>query len=337
MITPADPFKLDPVSDPAAAGIYERIFEFTPDALLVVAQDGRIVLANRQAESLFGYPRVDLLGQAVETLMPRRYAERHAGHRARFNDEAHGRQMGSAVELFALRRDGRELPVDIMLSPLSLDGERLTLCVVRDISERKAAADKLRQQTAELQHLHAALKEQASRDSLTGLLNRRAFHELADQMLKTAHRRRESAAVFMLDLDHFKRVNDQFGHAEGDRVLKRVAEALLATARENDIVARFGGEEFVMALLGVDKAESLIAAERVRAAIEAISDTRQRITISIGVATFPPKTDKRDTVLLLDALLGEADRALYAAKDAGRNRVCHVDSVPETADRIAAR
>ncbi|MFN3544577.1 MAG: diguanylate cyclase [Thiobacillus sp.] len=268
--------------------------------------------------------------------MPARYATRHADQRARFASEPHVRQMGSGLELFARRRDGSELPVDIMLSPMALGAARCTLCVVRDITERKAAADKLRQQTEELQRLHAALQEQASRDSLTGLLNRRAFHELADQMLKTAHRRRESAAVFMLDLDHFKRINDQFGHAEGDRVLKRVAEVLLATARENDIVARFGGEEFVMALLGVDKAESLVAAERVRAAIEAISDTHQRVTISIGVATYPPKVEKRDTALLLDSLLGEADRALYAAKRAGRNRVCHIDSVPETADPVAA-
>lgn len=325
----ADASQPSPEAILAADGIYQRIFEFTPDALLVVDPTGRITLVNAQAESLFGYRREELIGQPVEILVPARYAARHAGHRASFGGEVHSRQMGSAVELFARRGDGSELPVDIMLSPMALGEQRCTLCIVRDISERKAAADKLRQQTEELQRLHAALKEQASRDSLTGLLNRRAFHELATQMLKTAHRRKESVALFMIDLDHFKRINDRYGHAEGDLVLKRVADVLLATARDNDLVARFGGEEFVMALLGVDEAESLIAAERVRNAIAGIPDTRQRITTSIGVATFPPKVEKSDTALQLEGLLAEADRALYAAKRGGRNRTCHVHSLPD--------
>ena len=312
----------------AVDGIYQRIFEFTPDALLVVDPDGRITLMNAQAESLFGYARDELIGQPVEILVPSRYTTRHAGYRAGFNGEAHSRQMGSAVELFARRRDGSELPVDIMLSPMALGAQRYTLCVVRDIAERKAAADQLKQQTAELRRLHVALQEQASRDSLTGLLNRRAFHELATQMLKTAHRRKENVAFFMIDLDHFKRVNDQFGHAEGDLVLKRVGETLLATARDNDIVARYGGEEFAMALLGVDEAESLIAAERVRIALAGISNTKQRVTASIGVASFPPRIEKPDTALLLESLLADADHALYAAKRSGRNRVCHLHSLP---------
>lgn len=308
--------------------IYRRIFEFTPDALLVVDAAGRISLANAQAEKLFGYRREDLIGQPVELLVPSRYADRHVAHRTRFNAEPHCRQMGSGLELSVRRRDGSEMPVDIMLSPMDLGAARYTLFVVRDITERKAAADQLRQQTEELQRLHAALREQASRDSLTGLLNRRAFHELASQMLKTARRRKESVALFMIDLDHFKRINDRYGHAEGDLVLKRVGDTLLATARENDIVARYGGEEFVMALLGVDTPESLIAAERVRMAIAGIADTRQRITTSIGVASLPSPAEKGDTAQQLEALLAAADRALYAAKRGGRNRICHVHSLP---------
>ena len=329
MSAPLDASKRDAHALKAAEGMYRHIFDFTPDALLVIDSHGRIALVNRQAETLFGYARGELPGQLVEVLIPARFAARHVSHRAGFSGEAHSRQMGSGFELLALRRDGSELPVDIMLSPMQVGDSRLTLCVVRDITERKAAADKLRQQTEELQRLHAALKEQASRDSLTGLLNRRAFHELATQMLKTAHRRKESVALFMIDLDHFKRVNDRYGHAEGDLVLKRVGETLLATARDNDIVARFGGEEFVMALLGVDEAESLIAAERVRCAVAGIPDTRQRITTSIGIATFPPKVEKSDTALQLESLLADADRALYAAKRGGRNRTCHVHSLPD--------
>lgn len=307
--------------------IYERIFEYTPDALLVVDQAGRITLVNAQAETLFGYARGDMIGQPIEMLVPPRLAARHAGHRAGFMVEAHSRQMGGAVELFARHKSGDEIPVDIMLSPMALSDRNLTLCVVRDITERKAAADKLSQQTEELHKLHAELKELANRDSLTGLLNRRAFHGLAAQMLKSAHRRKESAALLMIDLDHFKQVNDRYGHAEGDLVLKTAAEALKATARENDIVARLGGEEFVMAIQGVDEAESLIAAERVRAAIAATATAKCRLTASIGVAAVKPAVQKREVSRVLEDMLDQADRALYAAKNNGRNQVCHFNTL----------
>ncbi|WP_237763299.1 GGDEF domain-containing protein [Thiobacillus denitrificans] len=298
-------------------------------AQLLVDQAGRITLANAQAETLFGYDRSELIDQPVEMLVPSRFAARHVGHRAGFMAESHSRPMGAAVELFARRKDGSELPVDIMLSPMLIAGRHFTLCVARDITERKAAADKLRQQTAELQKLHAELKELANRDSLTGLLNRRAFHEHAAQMLRTARRRKESAALLMIDLDHFKEVNDRFGHAEGDHVLKMVAAALKATARGNDIVARYGDEEFVVAVLGASDAESIAAAERLRLATAAIKNTKSTITASIGVTTCTPQVHKRDTSLILETLLAQADRTLYAAKANGRNQVCHVNSLAQ--------
>jgi len=311
--------------------LYQRIFEYSPDALLVVDPTGCITLVNAHAETLFGYDRSELVGKPIEVLVPPRFARHHASHRAGFNAQAHSRPMGAAVELSALRKDGSEFPVDIMLSPMFMKGHPLTLCVVRDITERKAAADKLRQQAEELQKLHSTLQDLASHDSLTGLLNRRAFHELATQMLKSAHRRKEPAALIMLDLDHFKQVNDHYGHLEGDHVLKMVAEALKATARENDIVARHGGEEFIMAILGVDEAESLVAAERVRTAIAAITDTKCRITASLGVAAFKPGVQKRDVSKILEEMLGQADKALYAAKNNGRNQVCHFSTLKAVA------
>lgn len=307
--------------------IYKRIFETTPDALLVVDPSGDITLVNGQAEILFGYDRSELVGQPIEKLVPPRYVGRHAEHRAGFMGEVHSRPMGRALELYAVQKSGTEFPVDIMLSPLAINSQRLTLCVVRDITERKAAEDRLRQQTEELQKLHSSLKELANRDSLTGLFNRRAFHELASQMLKSAHRRKESTAFFMIDLDHFKRVNDRYGHLEGDHVLKTVAQTLMATARENDIVARHGGEEFVMAIQGIDEAESLVAAERVRMAIAAITRTPCKITASIGIAAFTPELHKREVSQILEEMLDQADRALYEAKNQGRNRVCHFNTL----------
>lgn len=303
--------------------VYQSIFEYTPDALLLIDQAGRITLANAQAETLFGYDRSELIDQPVEMLVPPRFTAQHASHRAEFMVEAHSRQMGAAVELFAQRKHDGELPVDIMLSPMIVDGCHYTLCVVRDITERKAAQDERERQTAELRRLHAELELLANHDGLTGLYNWRAFYEHAGQMLKTAHRRQENATLLMLDLDYFKQVNDRFGHAEGDRVLQAVAATLKATARENDIVARHGGEEFVVAALGLTEPESLMAAERLRAAVAAIENMKSPVTISIGVATFAPQTHKHEASRVLAELLDQADQALYAAKNSGRDQVCH--------------
>ena len=312
--------------------IYQRIFEYTPDALFVIDQAGRIVLANAQAETLFGYDRTELIDQPVEMLIPPRFTAHHASHRARFTSEAHSRPMGAAAELFALRSDGREFPVDIMLSPMILQGTHFVLCVVRDIAERKAAQDALQRQTAELRRLHAELQLLANHDGLTGLYNWRAFYERAAQMLKTAQRRQETATVLMIDLDHFKQVNDRFGHPEGDRVLRAVASTLKASARETDIVARHGGEEFVVAALGLNEAESLAAAERLRAAVAAIENLKSCITASIGVATCEPLAHKHDVSRVLTGLLDQADQALYAAKHNGRNQVCHFNHLAAQTD-----
>lgn len=325
MSAPLDPSASGPLAAAAGEGLYQRIFEFAPDALLAVDAEGRIILANAQSEALFGYTRSELLGQTIEKLVPARYAARHAQHRTRFMSAAHSRQMGAATELYALHKSGQEFPVDIMLSPMQADGRQLTLCVVRDIAERKAAQDALERKTEELRRVHAELELLASHDGLTGLFNWRAFYEHAGQMLKIAHRRRENVTLLLLDLDHFKAINDRFGHPEGDRVLQAVAAALRETARGNDIVARHGGEEFVVVALGLSAEEGLAAAERLRAAVAAIENLKHPITVSIGVATLPPQPNTQVDPRALAELLDQADQALYAAKNNGRNQVWHYD------------
>ena len=323
----APPTPSEPASPAATASedLYQRIFEFSPDALLVVDAEGRIVLANTQGETLFGYTRSELIGQTLEKLVPARFAARHVEHRTHYNTVAHGRQMGAASELYALHKSGQEFPVDVMLSPMLADGQRLTLSVVRDITERKAAQDALERQTTELRRLHTELKLLANHDGLTGLFNWRAFYEHAGQMIRIAHRRRENVTLMLLDLDYFKTINDRFGHPEGDRVLQAVAAALRNTARGNDIVARHGGEEFVVTALGLSPEEGLVAAERLRAAVAAIENLKHPITVSIGVATLPPQPNRHADPHALAELLDQADQALYVAKNSGRNQVRHYD------------
>jgi diguanylate cyclase (GGDEF)-like protein len=162
------------------------------------------------------------------------------------------------------------------------------------------------------------LAELSRRDALTGLYNRRAFDQLAGSMVERAHRYEHPVAFAMIDLDHFKAINDDFSHSTGDRVLVRAAELLVASLRESDLVARYGGEEFVVAFPETDRNGSLVVAERLRRNFEDDAwDTLApglSVTVSLGVVEI----EKGETVL---AALDRADEQLYSAKKAGRNRV----------------
>lgn len=123
----------------AGADIFESIFESTPDGLLVVGKDARILRVNEQLVAMFGYSREELLGNAVEMLIPERFNHRHVGHRSRFIEAPNTRPMGVGLELFGRRKDGAEFSVDIMLSPIGAGANAAVLCVVRDVTERKKA------------------------------------------------------------------------------------------------------------------------------------------------------------------------------------------------------
>jgi diguanylate cyclase (GGDEF)-like protein len=168
---------------------------------------------------------------------------------------------------------------------------------------------------ARVEELVTRLSDSARRDVLTGLLNRRGFEERLDAELARATRAGASVALILGDLDHFKSVNDELGHPAGDAVLLRVAEILEAVSRRADIVARFGGEEFVFILPDADADMAVELAERAREALEkAFADAPIPLTASFGAVAFP-----RDGTTA-ESLLATADRALYAAKHSGRNR-----------------
>lgn len=313
--------------------IYRHFFENAPDALLAVDHDGHITRVNARVQSLLGFTPDELIGRTVEVLVPEKTAARHVGYRKRFAADPKTRHMGaSLMSVFARHRSGSEIPVDIMISTLETDDGTTFLCALRDVTERKAAVEELRRRTSELEQLHAQLKELASHDSLTGLLNRRAFQEQAEWILRNSLRQQQSMSLLMIDLDFFKHVNDEFGHTEGDRVLFNVANTLKATCRQNDVPARYGGEEFAVALPDTDHAGSSVVAENFRAAIENIKDQKEPITASIGVVTFEPENDSSlSTSRLFGNLVNAADEALYAAKHNGRNRVAHANAMPTIA------
>lgn len=178
------------------------------------------------------------------------------------------------------------------------------LAVYRDIDERK--------------RMESALQRMATRDELTGLPNRRSLMEKLESELERLRRYGHAPSVLLMDLDHFKSVNDRHGHAAGDTVLQFAAKVMDGVLREIDTVGRFGGEEFAVVLPATDGARAVQAADRIRVALSAleidVGDATVSITISIGVATAMADEGSKE-------LLARADAALYKAKQDGRNRV----------------
>ncbi|HEX5670267.1 MAG TPA: diguanylate cyclase [Sulfuricurvum sp.] len=166
-----------------------------------------------------------------------------------------------------------------------------------------------------LKKQHDTLVSIAMRDQLTGLYNRHYLSDALSKKMAQAKRHGEALAMIMIDIDHFKNVNDTFGHLIGDLILKAVAEVLLTSARKEDIAARFGGEEFVLVLDNCTADDALIKAELLRSKVQALKPEGIEVTASFGVAQLDASIDHYEN------LLKNADTALYTAKEAGRNRV----------------
>lgn len=199
----------------------------------------------------------------------------------------------------------------------------------RELLARVGNMVRIKQMHDEVHLAKQRLEKLAIRDELTGLYNYRYLQSRLSEEFKRAERYREPLSCAMIDIDHFKTFNDRFGHDVGDRVLSTVAERLREAVREVDVVARYGGEEFLLLLPSTHLSGALTVAERVWRGIGAAPfDTGDRrggapLSVSIGVALYPSRG-----VMTRDGLLKAADRALYRAKDDGRDRICvHGDPI----------
>ena len=206
-----------------------------------------------------------------------------------------------------------------------LNGERRDQ-VVSQISELSKRMETMEKEALALKEALKNQRTQAMKDGLTNLPNRQAYLEMAAKELARAKRHNLSVSLCVADVDHFKRVNDEYGHLSGDKVLKIIAKGLMKCLRQSDFVARYGGEEFIVLMPETTRTEAVTAMEKVRHAIASIPfhfrNERVQVTMSFGVTQIH-KTDS------LNAAFARADKALYAAKDLGRNRVeCDEDSSP---------
>lgn len=191
----------------------------------------------------------------------------------------------------------------------------------------------LDQMTSAIQRLHAETEQLATTDGLTGLYNHRYFDDALPREIKRAERIGYPVTLLFLDIDHFKDVNDTYGHAAGDAVLRTLGPVLRRNVRDVDVVARYGGEEFVIILSGCPFEAAGVVAEKLRRSVEQMSfviplgvgqgDGRVSITVSIGAAVYP------DTAKEASALVVQADAAMYRAKQGGRNHIVMADVAPD--------
>ena len=308
------------------------VLEAAPDALVLVNGAGNIALANEPAEQLFGYSRGELLGQAVEILLPTCYRDAHLRHRAAYTTDLRRRPVGGGPELFGLRKDGAEFPVEISLAPLASRRGTFVMIAVRDISARKRAEAEHRHLVRE-RALYAEISRLARQDTLTGLPNRVLLHDRLSLALASASRHGQKLGVVFLDLDRFKHVNDSLGHGTGDALLQSVAGRLTANVRRTDTVSRQGGDEFVILLSEVRRRDDLaMAAAKIMAAINAphhVAGQELHVTASLGIAEYPDDGEEVET------LIRHADIAMYHAKDHGRDN-CQFFA-PDMDARIAER
>ncbi|MDH4228039.1 MAG: diguanylate cyclase [Deltaproteobacteria bacterium] len=189
------------------------------------------------------------------------------------------------------------------------------------VDEFNSMAEKLKARTEEMHLLNKQLEKLSITDGLTGAFNHRHFYLKLEEEIMRSARYHKTFSIILMDVDHFKRYNDTYGHLNGDIALKTVANSIRNSIRSSDLLARYGGEEFAVILAETEKSHAMELAERIRADVEASTITfnddapGEKVTISLGVATFPD-----DARLGLD-LIRQADEALYKAKETGRNNV----------------
>ncbi|MCB1891650.1 MAG: PAS-domain containing protein [Rhodocyclaceae bacterium] len=299
------------------ASYFQSVLDNLPLGVLLADKDMRCVYWNKLGRGLFGIEDdFVLVGTPLEDVL-RQVAE-NGGYGPGKADEQVARRMQlignfqpHTVELTPPRGG----ILQVRGAPIVVDGASAGYILLQeDITERK--------------EYQATLERLATTDHLTGLLNRRAFLEATEREIRRAHRYGQSLSLLMLDVDHFKHINDSHGHPAGDEVLRRIAAACRGMLRDEDLTGRLGGEEFAVALVQAPLQAAVAVAERLRKTIGALDMAHEgkvlKATVSIGVAEFGGVADT------LCKLVSQADVQLYAAKHAGRNRISSAQPAQQT-------
>jgi diguanylate cyclase (GGDEF)-like protein/PAS domain S-box-containing protein/putative nucleotidyltransferase with HDIG domain len=311
-----------------SAALYEReshlraVLDNVDDGILTVDDGGRIASFNNAAARIFGYQVSSPVGLEFDRVVFER--ERESGAVITLRDPRRtGAQSteGRSREWVGRRRDGTTFPADVTIGQMTLGASAMRIVSVRDVTEQRRLEDELARQYKEARYL-------ADRDSVTGLLNHRAVHQRLGQELARCGRFGEQVSILIVDIDGFKLFNDTYGHPVGDKVLQHVAARLVACSRQSDVVARYGGDEFVALLPGTGREGAVAAAERIASDLtgnpyRVSAELALPIRASIGVSTYP------DNGVQLNDLVASADANLYESKLRGGDIVVGEASPPD--------
>ena len=304
---------------------FRTLIESAPLAMVTWDKQHRITGWNRQAQELFGWSESEVLGRDFLTFMIPESARTKVDQ---IVEEAIERGIESHSVNSNLTKDRRTIEVEWHNTIVpGVDGRPdSVLSLAQDVTERVRSQTvlqdvnvKLKQRLDDIHELQAQLREQAMRDPLTGMYNRRFLDDALPGEIARAIREQTPLSLMMMDIDHFKRVNDAHGHQAGDEVLRMLADILRNEARRTDVVCRYGGEEFVLLLPKMNLESARMRAERWRRMFAEmdvpVESGKLRCTLSVGIAVFPDHGNSAED------LLRNGDRALYLAKALGRNRV----------------
>ena len=285
---------------------FEAVVETAYDGIITIDESQNIKLMNSAAKEIFQITDEDTIGKALTSIIPQRYRHIHTKYVDGFKKSTiDARPMASSAAVIGMRKDGSEFPLEVAISKIHVGGKVEMTAVIRDISERARLIDEL--------------SKAAIEDELTGLPNRRCFERDFRKELLRCARFKTTLSLVIIDIDDFKQVNDNYGHICGDEVLRSIASILKDSIREIDSLARWGGEEYTILLPATDVDGALKWSERVRHKIAEYKfkcgGQKLSLTASFGVSC----TNCSDYTE--DQLFDDADKNLYRAKNAGKNKV----------------
>ena len=313
---------------------FRLAFEHAHVGMTLVDLQGRFLKMNPQICLMFGYSQGELEGKSIKEITHPDYQNVSFS----FMQQAiEGRLDHSEFEKLYIHKSG-SFVWGLVSSSLVRNAAGVPLYFIahiQDITARKQTESELLNLKESLEEANRELQTALAReqtlshtDVLTGIHNRRHLFELAGQKLAVALRYQQPLAVMMMDIDHFKKVNDTFGHAVGDQMLKSVTQIACAKLRSADVIGRYGGEEFVILLPMTNAQQAILSAERIRAGVAALRVPTEKgdasATLSIGIVEINHELSME----AVEDVFRRADQAMYAAKQAGRNRVV-IFSSPE--------
>lgn len=282
---------------------FEAIIEAAYDGVVVINGEEKITYMNESACDMFGFDKEEIISNKLDLLIPKKYRAPHKGHIDSFKSSPiKSRQMHARASVVGLRKDGEEFPVEVTISKISVGESYEMTAVIRDISERSALMEELRKAAVE--------------DSLTKTYNRRHLDRVLQREQARSQRFGHTFSVILLDLDHFKEINDEYGHAVGDQVLVEFVSTIEKEIREVDVFGRWGGDEFMLILPETELTKAQEWADRIwnlsAGEFFNMGSADMGYSFSGGITQYRSGDDT------VELILKRCDKAMYSAKKGGR-------------------